>query len=181
MGIRKARRKHFFLIIEKVIKMMKRDQVLSGCLSIINVVFITYLINMRKKKKIYNLQHRIEVLSDHFQLLNHWMEIKSEGKSVASYFEDMGYHNIAVYGMAELANRLSDDLDGSSIFISYGIDRDICCTIARIDQIYFPEDELPEVDAVIVTPYSSFEEIQSMLKKKVTCPIVSLEEVIWSV
>lgn len=160
---------------------MKRNQRLSRCLAIYNTILVVYLINIYIKRKFYNLQNRIDVLSDHFQLLNHWLEIKSEGKQVASYFEDMGYKHIAVYGMAELANRLFDDLNGSSISIDYGIDRDVCCTIARIEQIYFPEDELPETDVIVVTPYSSFKEIKSNLEKKVTCPIISLEEVIWSI
>lgn len=140
-----------------------------------------YLKWIHKKRKIEMMQERIQVLSDHFQLLNHWLEIKNEGKSVASYFEEMGYRHIAVYGMAELANRLSDDLKDSVITIDYGIDRDICCTIARIDEIYFPEDDLPETDVIVVTPYSSFKSVKENLKKRVKCPIISLEEVVWSV
>lgn len=134
-----------------------------------------------KKKEIDGLENRIEVLSDHFQLLNHWLEIKHEGKSVVSYFEEMGYQHIAIYGMAELANRLMEELSGSSVSVDYGIDRDISCSLARIDTVYFPEDHLPETDAIIVTPYASFESIKVILEKQVHCPIVSLEEVIWSV
>lgn len=134
-----------------------------------------------KKKEIYDLKKRVNVLSDHFQLLNHWLEIKNEGKSIASYFEKMGYNHIAIYGMAELANRLSEDLYGSSVDIDYGIDRDICCSIARIDEVYFPEDSLPNTGAIVVTPYSSFESIKKSLEVKVNCPIVSLEEVVWSI
>ena len=52
---------------------------------------------------------------------------------------------------------------------------------ARIEDIYFPEDELPKVDAIVVTPYSAMESIKAMLKNKVDCPIISLEEVVWSV
>lgn len=140
-----------------------------------------YFISINRKQEMNGLRKRIEILSDHFQLLNHWLEIKHEGKSVSSYFEEMGYHHIAIYGMAELANRLSEDLSGSSICIDYGIDRDICCSITRIDKVYYPEDDLPETDAVIVTPYSSFETIKRIVEKKVSCPIISLEEVIWSI
>lgn len=126
-------------------------------------------------------QDRINVLSDHFQLLNHWLEVKNEGKSVASYFETLGYHHIAIYGMAELSNRLFDDLAGSSIIIDYGIDRDASCTIGRIEEIYSPDGDLPHTDVIVVTPYSSFDTIKKSLQKQVECPIVSLEEVVWSV
>lgn len=138
---------------------------------------------MKKKnrKKAFDLQWQVDKFIDHFQLLNHWLEIKNEGKSVASYFEEMGYKHIAIYGMAELGNRLCEDLSDSSIYIDYGIDRDVCCCIARIDKVYSPEDELARVDAIVVTPYSVFEEIKVNLEKKVQCPIISLEDVIWSV
>ena len=140
-----------------------------------------YFVKKYQSQKIDSLKQRIEVLSDHFQLLNHWLEIKNEGKSIATYFEEMGYRHIAIYGMAELANRLFEELSESSVHIDYGIDRDICCSIARIDKVYFPDDNLPETDAIIVTPYSSFESIKAILEKKVNCPIISLEEVIWSI
>lgn len=134
-----------------------------------------------KNTEISELKNRIEVLTDHFQLLNHWLEIRNEGKTVASYFEEMGYRHIAIYGMADLANRLSEELFGTTVSVDYGIDRDVCCSLARIGNVYEPGDDLPGTDAVVVTPYASFESIKAMLEKKVTCPIVSLEEVIWSV
>lgn len=143
--------------------------------------FAAYAIYKSKKQEVHALKNRIEVLSDHFQLLNHWLELKSEGKSLASYFEEMGYGHIAIYGMAELANRLLEELCGSPVCIDYGIDRDISISLARIDQVYFPEDDLPETDAIVVTPYSSFETIKSILEAKANCPIISLEEVVWSV
>jgi len=134
-----------------------------------------------RERRVSGLQDRVNILSDHFQLLNHWLEIKNEGKSTVSYFEEMGYRHIAIYGMAELANRLAEDIAGSSVQIAYGIDRDVCCSIARIGEVYYPDDDLPEADAVIVTPYSSYEDIRAVLEKKVECPVISLEEVIWSI
>ena len=83
--------------------------------------------------------------------------------------------------MAELGNRLFEELSGSPILVDYGIDRDVCCTIARIDNVYSPEDDLPEVDVVVITPYSSFDSIRKVQEKKMDCPIVSLEEIVWSV
>lgn len=135
----------------------------------------------RSRRKLQAVKAERDKLSDHYQLLNHWLEIKNEGKTIASYFEEMGYRHIAVYGMAELGNRLIEELENSSICIDYGIDRDVCCSIGRIAEIYFPEDELPQTDVIIVTPYSAFREIKIMLEERVTCPIVSLEEVVWSV
>lgn len=152
---------------------------MTGCVAVGSVRFLIVL--LKREEKIKKQQERICILSDHFQLLNHWLELKSEGKSLVTYFEERGYRHIAIYGMAELANRLSEELSGSSVYVDYGVDRDVSCSIARIDKVYFPEDDLPGTDAIIVTPYFSFLSIKEILEKKVNCPIISLEEVVWSV
>lgn len=133
------------------------------------------------RRQVQELKAANDKLSDNYQLLNHWLEVCKEGRSTAEYFQHMGYQHIAVYGMAELANRLSEDLEGSGIQIDYGIDRDVSCTIARIEEVYSLQDELPETEAVIVTPYYAFDHIYQDLKNKVNCPIISIEDVIWSV
>ena len=150
-------------------KITKNKSIKTNLFSIISIIlcgFNCYFIyaEVKNKKHQQDQQNRIHVLSDHFQ-----------------YFEDMGYHHIAIYGMAELANRLCEELEGSSVRVDYGIDRDIACTIGRMDTVYFPEDDLPETDVIVVTPYSSFDVIKGILEKKVNCPIVSLEDVVWSV
>lgn len=133
------------------------------------------------KKRHGILQEKANKLQDDYWLLNHWLEVKNEGGSAASYFMEKGYRHIAIYGMAELGNRLMEDLTGSPICVDYGIDRNICCSIGRISEIYYPEDDLPETQAIVVTPYAAFEAIRKTLEAKVDCPIISLEEVVWSV
>lgn len=160
---------------------MKYGNLLMGFSVMLGSEMTLCMVNRHRKKQLQNLQRNVECFQDHYWLLNHWLEIKNEGKSVASYFEDMGYHHIAVYGMAELGNRLMEDLEGSTIQIDYGIDRDISCSIARIDEVYYPEDDLPETEAIVVTPYSVYEEIKMLLEKRVKCPVISLEDVVWSV
>lgn len=44
--------------------------------------------------------------------------------------------------------------------------------------IYRPDEMLPEIDAVIVTPVWDFDQIKEQLVNRVKCPIISLEEVI---
>ncbi len=160
---------------------MKPNNLIIGLLGIFCCGFTGGLVNHYRKKQLQTLQRNVERFQDHYWLLNHWLEIKEEGKSVATYFEDMGYFHIAVYGMAELGNRLMEDLEGSLVRVDYGIDRDISCSIARIDEVYYPEDALPKTDAIVVTPYSMFGEIKEVLEQTVKCPVISLEEVVWSV
>lgn len=64
------------------------------------------------KNSIAALKHVNDRHVDNYDLLMHWLEVKNQGKSVADYFMEMGYHEVAVYGMAELANRLIEDVGG---------------------------------------------------------------------
>lgn len=43
------------------------------------------------------------------------------------------------------------------------------------------EDQLDAVDAVIVTIPDEFEAIQNNLKEKFTCPIIAIDEIIYSI
>lgn len=125
-------------------------------------------------------QRETDKFKDNFQLLSHWLEVKNDGGSAAEYFRERGYRRIAVYGMGELANRLCEELEGTDIEVAYGIDRDVCNTISRMDTVYSPDDSLQEVDAVIVTPFYAMDSIRRKLSEKVKCPVISLEEAIWS-
>lgn len=76
------------------------------------------------------------------------MKLKIEEKSVTSYFEDRGFNYIGIYGMDDFADRLLEDLDGSSTKVDYGIDKDANGSMIRIAEVYFPEDVLPLADII---------------------------------
>ena len=135
----------------------------------------------RRRKKILSAQKKeTDKFYDNYQLLSHWLEVKNRGGSSLEYFREKGYREIAVYGMGELANRLCEELEGTDICVRYGIDREAWGTVSRMDRIYAPEDALEQVDAVVVTPFYAMDSIRDTLRKKISCPIVSLEEVVWS-
>lgn len=130
---------------------------------------------MRLESKLQNKYY------DYYLLLNHWLEAKNYGHDASEYFEDEDFKYIAIYGMGDLANRLSEDLEKSKVKVRYGIDKDIANSVSRISDVFTLEDELEKVDAVIVTPFFEFDQIKEQLCKNFTCPIISLEEVIWSI
>ena len=150
-------------------------------IGIILGMFFSYHWVAKKNKQIAYLQQMTNKFTDFYQLMNHWVELKSEGKSVADFFREQNYYNIAVYGMADMANRLYEDLEGTNVKIVYGIDRDVCCTGARVENIYSMHEELPQADVIVVTPFYAFDSIKCALEKKTDCPIISIEEVLWSI
>ena len=125
----------------------------------------------------------IQTLSDKhlvlFKMMNQWVRVKQDGKNLSSYFEQHGYNKIAVYGMSYAGETLVNELKGSDIEIAYGIDRKEE-VFSYIDVITM-EGSLPEVDAVVVTAITFFDEIEESLKRNVTCPIISLEDILYEV
>lgn len=114
------------------------------------------------------------------QILNQWLIDRQEGKSLVKFFEDNEYRSVAIYGMSYLGERLADELENSGIEVRYAIDKNAGNIYAGID-VKRPDDNLPEVDAIIVTPVFFFDEIEEDLEDKVDYPIISLEDVVYGV
>lgn len=115
-----------------------------------------------------------------FLMMNQWVKVKQEGKNLSSYFVKNGYKRIAIYGMSYAGETLLDELKNSEIQVAYGIDRNADTMYADID-IVSMDDIVDEVDAVVVTAITYFDEIESGLSEKVSCPILSLEDILYDV
>lgn len=115
-----------------------------------------------------------------YLMMNQWVKVKQEGKNLASYFKDHEYKTIAIYGMSYAGERLVDELEGSGIVIKYGIDKNAEGIYTDIDMVK-PDDVLEAVDTIVVTSIFYIDEITEMLVQKVSCPIISLEDVLYEV
>lgn len=115
-----------------------------------------------------------------FLMMNQWVKVKQEGKSLAAYFEKKQYKKIAVYGMSYAGETLIDELQGTGVTVAYGIDKKVDAIYADVD-ILSVEDMLADVDAVVVTAITFFDEIKETLSVKMDCPIISLEDVLYEV
>lgn len=115
-----------------------------------------------------------------YLMMNQWVKIKQENKSIADYLAENGYREIAVYGMNYVGQTLLNELAGSSVKVRYGIDKNASNIYSDID-IVLPEEKLERVDAVIVTPITFFDKIEEALSKKLDCPILSMEDILYEV
>lgn len=115
-----------------------------------------------------------------YLMMNQWVKVKQEGKNLSSYFEKNGYKKIAIYGMNYAGETLLSELKGAEIQVSYAIDRNANTICADIDVVTI-DDELEDVDAIVVTPITFFNEIEEALSDKVSCPIVSLKDILCEV
>lgn len=113
-------------------------------------------------------------------VLRDWLLLHIQGKKVSEYFAHSHYQRIAVYGMAELGQLFVSELRNSGLDVKYGID----CragTIAAEIPVLTMEDELPLVDVVIVTAVYYFNQIADCLKDRMECPVISIEDVLYSI
>lgn len=115
-----------------------------------------------------------------FLMMNQWVKVKQEGKSLSSYFEKNGYKEIAIYGMSYAGETLLNELKGTDICVAYGIDKNADVIYADVDVVSV-EDTLKDVDAVVVTAITFFDEIEKMLDAKLDCPVLSLEDILYEV
>ncbi|WP_051199157.1 hypothetical protein [Butyrivibrio hungatei] len=116
-------------------------------------------------------------MQDFYYLLLDWLKLYQSGKSLESYLLGRGYVTVAIYGMKELGIALLDELKMSKIEVKYAIDRDADNTYAALE-IYKPNEKLENVDAIIVTAVSYFDEIKMALSDKISCDILSLDYIL---
>lgn len=138
---------------------------------------------MTKRKKLENENKWKEMSNKHFELfllMNEWVKIKQQGKEIASYLIELNISRIAIYGMSYVGETLLRELENSEIQVIYGIDQKADSLYSDIDMITM-EDSFSDVDAVIVTAITYFDEIKEELSKKIECPIISLEDLVYEV
>lgn len=129
-------------------------------------------------KKIDAKETEIKKYKLYFNLYGCWIAAKQRGKSIAEYLLHENINTIAVYGMGDIGIRLCKELQGTDINIKYIMDQSM-----TLDTIFAPriklDEELPKVDAIIVTPINVFPQIRDMLSSKTDCTIISMEDVIF--
>ena len=133
--------------------------------------------SLDKTKKIQSMSQKHFAL---FLMMNQWVKVKQEGKNLALYFEKNGYKKIAIYGMSYAGETLIDELKDSGIIVAYAIDKKADSIYVDVDVVTM-DDELKEVDAIVVTAITFFDEIEEQLSEKIDCPIISLEDILYEV
>ena len=112
------------------------------------------------------------------KLYNQWVSLKQDGKNVADYLKAEGYKTVAIYGMHYMGENLLGELKGSGVEVKYAIDRNAEKLFFDVDVLTM-EEELPQVDAVIVTAFYFFDEIEEALAEKIDCPVLSIEDILY--
>lgn len=133
-------------------------------------VYILAKINQNNKKnanKFYAM----------FLLNLQWMTNLQGKKSIADYLWDKGYRRVAIYGMSDLGKALMNELKESELTLEYVIDRN--AGEVFVDRpVLTPDDDFPETDVIIVTPFLQYKAIKSLLQNKSSCDVLSIKDIV---
>lgn len=115
---------------------------------------------------------------EYFNLLDRWMLDLEQGNTeyMGQWFVEQGISNIAIYGYGKLGRHLAFLLKSLDVKIKYVIDKgqkQENCDYLLIR----PEDQLPQVDCIVVTPVNEYESIKEILSKKFAGRIISAEQI----
>lgn len=151
------------------------------------VVLAAFIGGMKRcNKKIIaerKLKERYEL---YYNLTNQWLQNRYNNYDISKYFAERGILTVAVYGNGTMANLLYQELMEYKIEVLYFIDKNSPdgqigfnnLRIVNMDNL----NSMKRVDAVIVTPFFDFEEInQQLLKREIADHIISLEDIIFDI
>ena len=149
--------------------------IILSVLLVIVVIMIKYF-----DLKFRRLDKEIVRTTAYYNVLNQWVQNLHEKKFVTVYFIAKGYGTIAIYGCAEIGIRLLEELHNTKdVSVEYFVDRMPSYALESI-KVYSPDENLPEVDVIVITPIHEYSSIFKMLKEKGTrAEIVSIEDVVY--
>lgn len=130
--------------------------------------------------KINEKVKKVDKFKSYYDVLNQWLILKQENKSLEKYFVNNNLKTIAIYGMGEMGNRLYEELKNTSINIKYAIDKEAGSVYSDLNVLDL-EDKLDQVDAIIVTAIFAFNKIEQDISKVVNYKVISLEEVVYEI
>lgn len=122
-------------------------------------------------------ERKVQQYKCYWKTLDRWMTVREKGGKALDYLKTKGYKTVAIYGLGMLGNHLLDEFKGEELCLLYGIDGK-GDSIHMTFPIYTLDQDLPRVDAIIVTVVYEYDDIYQKLSKKVDCDIYSLDELL---
>lgn len=150
-----------------------------GAAGMLGALFGWFRTLVRERKEIDYRDARIDKFKRYFDLTNEWLRLKNQRRNLEEYFVKNGWSHIAIYGMGELGCRLTEELQDSCVTVEYAIDKK-GGNMSSKTVIKELKEELPPVDVIVVTPVFAYDEVEEALMDRVDYPIVSMEDVVFS-
>lgn len=161
--------------------MHKKEKMIFAAIfqTVIGIYIGTAIVRKGMEKQLANACQLSQKHLKMFLLMNMWINKGQQGKKVVSFFKKEGYKTIAVYGMSYIGKTLLKELKNTDVEILYGIDQKASEMCSEINMVTI-EGTLEAVDAIVVTAVGNFYEIEEKLKQKISCPIISIEDILYT-
>lgn len=157
--------------------MRKGTVIGSICGSLAGIITGFFLAGKYKGMQVNELD-KVQKFKKYYNMLNQWLLIRNEDRTLAEYFTNQGYQDIAVYGMGEMGNRFLEEVQKSdALTIKYAIDKEADGILLDLE-VKTLDDTLEPVDVIVVTAVFAYEDIRKLLKSKTDIKVISLEDVI---
>lgn len=145
--------------------------VYSICMNKIVIILKNLYVRMKKKSDLFEGLYR---------RTNEWFFCEQRGDTLVKFLEGEGIHKIAVYGMGDFANRIYDEVQKSSLLeVVFEIDKNK--SMYSNTDLYTLEEEFPQnIDAIIITDFNNYEQVEKRLKQKGNYKIFLLDDIIYN-
>ncbi len=151
-------------------ELMKKG--LNIVLSLIIAIFVAFKFGIIVGK---NKDILINKYKQYFKLMCRWEEVSD--KKLEAFFLNREIEKVGVYGNGDIGIILAKKLSNTQIKVEYFVEKSKKINSSGI-KTYSIDDPLPEVDAIIVTPFTEYKSIELELNRISNCKIISIEEVI---
>lgn len=110
------------------------------------------------------------------EALCQWISVYQRDMRIKEFFYKYNYKTIAIYGMGILGKLLLNELKESGVTVLYYIDRYKVLDDLEVQLIHI-EQELPDVDGIVITTVTEFDNIYDLLRKKSRASIINIQEI----
>lgn len=116
---------------------------------------------------------------NYYDILNKWLSIKMRGGSLAPYFEDKNIHEVYIYGTADVAGHLYEDVHKQMEIKGFIVEAKTMETFKGLE-VYDMGDgvDLDKIP-IVITPSHASGVIQYVFKKnKIENPIILINDIV---
>lgn len=110
-------------------------------------------------------------------VMEEWLKAENREKGLIAFFAKHSVNKVALYGYGYLGKQIEDYLDHNGIEVACLIDRN-AQDVSATKPVYTLEDNLPDVDAVLITLRGKVANVINAVKQKVNVPVWSFEEIL---
>lgn len=121
---------------------------------------------------------RRDAILDNYEM---WVDALLSKKMISQYLKKNGYCHLAIYGMGRVGKNLYKELKDSEISVDFIMDQKISGQQKYYGDVpcLTMESEFPYVDMIIVTISGETDQVISKLRKKVTCPVKAIDDILF--